>query len=127
MIADPRFAKQADRFARSAKLIALFDAALAKRNRDEWRVLLDEAGIVFECVAEMSDLSTDRQMLDAGVLVPFENDTMLTIDSPFFVAGADKARPRKAPAVGEHSDEILREAGYDDTAIAKLRENRVVA
>ena len=127
LIDDPRFAKQADRFARSAELIALFDAAFAKRNRDEWRVLLDEAGIVFECVAEMGDLSTDRQMLDAGVLVPFENDTMLTIDSPFFVAGADKARPRKAPAVGEHSDEILREAGYDDTAITKLRENRVVA
>jgi crotonobetainyl-CoA:carnitine CoA-transferase CaiB-like acyl-CoA transferase len=52
---------------------------------------------------------------------------MLTIDSPFFVAGANKVKPRKAPAVGEHSDEILREAGYNDTAIAKLRENRVVA
>ena len=127
LIDDPRFTRQTDRFARSAELIALFDTAFAKRNRDEWRVLLDEAGIVFECVAEMGDLSADRQMLDAGVLVPFENDAMLTIDSPFFVAGTDKVKPRKAPAVGEHSDEILREAGYDDTAIARLRENRVVA
>jgi crotonobetainyl-CoA:carnitine CoA-transferase CaiB-like acyl-CoA transferase len=75
----------------------------------------------------MGDLSADRQMLDSGVLVPFENETMLTIDSPFFVDGADKVRPRKAPAIGEHSDEILREAGYDETTIAKLRENKVVA
>jgi crotonobetainyl-CoA:carnitine CoA-transferase CaiB-like acyl-CoA transferase len=127
LIDDPRFAKQADRFARSAELIAMFDAAFAKRDRDEWRVLLDEAGIVFECVAEMSDLSADGQMFDAGVLVPFENDAMLTIDSPFFVDGADKVRPRKAPAVGEHSDQILREIGYDDTVIAKLRENGIVA
>jgi crotonobetainyl-CoA:carnitine CoA-transferase CaiB-like acyl-CoA transferase len=127
LIDDPRFAKQADRFARSADLIAMLDAAFVKRDRDEWRVLLDEAGIVFECVAEMGDLSADRQMLDAGVLVPFENDAMLTIDSPFFVTGADKVRPRKAPAVGEHSDQILREAGYDDAAIAKLRETRVVS
>jgi crotonobetainyl-CoA:carnitine CoA-transferase CaiB-like acyl-CoA transferase len=127
LIDDPRFAKQADRFARSAELIAMFDAAFAKRDRDEWRALLDEAGIVFECVAEMGDLSTDRQMLDTGVLVPFENDGLLTIDSPFFVDGADKVRPRRAPAVGEHSDQILREIGYDETMIAKLRENRVVA
>jgi len=127
LIDDPRFTRQTDRFAHSAELIALFDKAFAKRDRDEWRALLDEAGIIFECVAEMGDLSADRQMLDAGVLVPFENDAMLTIDSPFFVAGTDKVKPRKAPAVGEHSDEILREAGYDDTAIARLRENRVVA
>jgi crotonobetainyl-CoA:carnitine CoA-transferase CaiB-like acyl-CoA transferase len=127
LIDDPRFTRQADRFARSAELIALFDEAFAKRDRDEWRVLLDQAGIIFECVAEMGDLPVDRQMLDAGVLVPFENDSMLTIDSPFFVAGTDKVKPRKAPAVGQHSDQILREAGYDDAAIAKLRENRVVA
>jgi crotonobetainyl-CoA:carnitine CoA-transferase CaiB-like acyl-CoA transferase len=105
----------------------MFDAAFAKRDRDEWRMLLDEAGIVFECVAEVGDLLADRQMLDAGVLVPFENDAMLTIDSPFFVDGVDKVRPRKAPGVGEHSDQILREIGYDDTVIAKLRENRIVA
>lgn len=127
LVGDPRFCRQTDRFARSAELIALFDTAFAKRDRDDWRRLLDEAGIVFECVAEMGDLSADRQMLDAGVLVPFENDAMLTIDSPFFVAGANKVKPRKAPAVGEHSDEILREAGYDDAAIATLRENRVIA
>ena len=127
LIDDPRFTRQTDRFAHSAELIALFDKAFAKRDRDEWRALLDEAGIIFECVAEMGDLSADRQMLDAGVLVPFENDAMLTIDSPFFVAGTDKVKPRKAPAVGEHSDEILREAGYDETTIARLRENRVVA
>jgi len=128
LIDDPRFARQADRFARSAELIALFDAAFATRGRDEWRAVLDEAGIVFECVAEMGDIATDRQMLEAGVLVPFEgDDAMLTIDSPFFVAGANKVKPRKAPAVGEHSDEILREAGYDAAAIAQLRESKVVA
>jgi crotonobetainyl-CoA:carnitine CoA-transferase CaiB-like acyl-CoA transferase len=127
LIDDPRFAKQADRFARSAELIAMFDAAFARRDRDEWRALLDEAGIVFECVAEMGDLSTDRQMLDTGVLVPFENDAMLTIDSPFFVGGTDKVRPRRAPTIGEHSEQILREIGYDEIAIAKLRESRIVA
>jgi crotonobetainyl-CoA:carnitine CoA-transferase CaiB-like acyl-CoA transferase len=66
-------------------------------------------------------------MLDTGVLVPFENDAMLTIDSPFFVGGTDKVRPRRAPTIGEHSEQILREIGYDEIAIAKLRESRIVA
>jgi formyl-CoA transferase len=36
-------------------------------------------------------------------------------------------RPRKAPSIGEHSDEILRSAGYDEAAIRKLRTSGAVA
>jgi crotonobetainyl-CoA:carnitine CoA-transferase CaiB-like acyl-CoA transferase len=46
---------------------------------------------------------------------------MLTINSPLWVEGAEKVPPRHPPALGEHSDEILRAAGYDDAAIRKLR------
>ncbi|MFT3816097.1 MAG: CoA transferase [Rubrivivax sp.] len=127
LVDDPRYAKQADRFARSAQLIALFDAAFATRDRDDWRQRLDAAGIIFECVAEMGDLAADQQMKDAGVLVPLEgDDALLTISGPFFVGGAEKVPPRKAPAIGEHSDEILREGGFDDAAIARLRDARIV-
>jgi len=127
LVDDPRYARQADRFAHSAELIAQFDLAFAERDRDEWRRRLDEAGLIFECVAEAADLATDRQMLEAGVLRPVEGGSVLTIDSPFFVEGADKVKPGKAPGIGEHSDQILREAGYDDDAIAGLRAGKVVA
>jgi crotonobetainyl-CoA:carnitine CoA-transferase CaiB-like acyl-CoA transferase len=36
-------------------------------------------------------------------------------------------RPRRPPAVGQHSDEVLREAGYDAAMIAKLRTDGAVA
>ena len=127
LVDDPRYAKQADRFARSAELIAQFDLAFEERDRDDWRQVFDAAGIVFECVAEVGDLAADQQMRDAGVLVPFENESALTISGPFFVTGADKVAPRRAPDIGEHSDQILREAGYDAAAIAQLRQAKVVA
>ncbi|MGY3494329.1 CaiB/BaiF CoA transferase family protein [Bradyrhizobium sp. USDA 4502] len=127
LIEDPRFARQADRFGQSAELIAVLDAEFAKRDRDEWRRRLDEAGLVFASVAEVNDLRTDKQLIDAGILRPFESETMMTIDSPFFVDGADKVKPRQAPALGQHSEEILREAGYDDTAIDRLRSSGTIA
>ena len=127
LISDPRFATRADRHARSLELIKIFDEIFATRPLAEWRKLLDGNGLVFGVVGILDDIPTDRQMLDNEVLVPFENDTMLTINSPIWVSGASKVPPRKAPGIGEHSDEILRQAGFDEAAIRKLRISGTVA
>ena len=127
LISDPRFATRADRHARSLELIKIFDEIFATRPLAEWRKLLDGNGLVFGVVGILDDIPTDRQMLDNEVLVPFENDTMLTINSPIWVSGASKVPPRKAPGIGEHSDEILRQAGFDEAAIRNLRTSGTVA
>jgi crotonobetainyl-CoA:carnitine CoA-transferase CaiB-like acyl-CoA transferase len=82
---------------------------------------------VFGVVGILDDIPHDRQMLDNEVLVPFENDTMLTINSPIWVDGTRKVQPRRTPGIGEHSDEILRQAGYDEASIKKLRASGAVA
>ncbi len=127
LMADPRFATQADRFKHARELIAELDAAFATRDRAEWREIFNEAGLIFEIVATSEDTATDQQAIDAGVLVQFENDTLRTVDSPMYVEGAPKVTPRKAPDVGQHTDEILREAGYDDAQITQLRAGNAVA
>ncbi|MFB6447404.1 CaiB/BaiF CoA transferase family protein [Bradyrhizobium tunisiense] len=121
LINDPRFATKADRHARSVELIKILDDTFATKDLAEWRKILDGSGLVFGVVAILDDIPNDKQMLDNEVLVPFENDTMLTINSPIWIDGAKKVQPRKPPAVGEHSDEILRGAGYDEAAIKQLR------
>lgn len=121
LITDARFATKADRHASSVELIAILDEVFATKELAEWRKLLDGNGLVFGVVGILDDIPHDKQMLDNDVLVPFENDTMLTINSPIFIDGARKVQPRKPPGVGEHSDEILRHAGYDDAAIQRLR------
>jgi len=127
LVTDERFATKAGRHARSLELIELFDGIFATRDLAEWRRILDGNGLVFGVVGILDDIPNDKQMLENEVLVPFENDTMLTISSPIWVDGAKKVQPRKPPGIGEHSDEILRTAGYDEAAIGKLRASGAVA
>jgi crotonobetainyl-CoA:carnitine CoA-transferase CaiB-like acyl-CoA transferase len=126
LIADERFATRSGRHARSIELIRIFDEVFAIKDLAEWRKILDGNGLVFGVVGILDDIPNDQQMLDNDVLVPFENDTMLTINSPIWVDGSRKVQPRRPPGIGEHSDEILRNAGYDDAAISKLRASGAV-
>jgi crotonobetainyl-CoA:carnitine CoA-transferase CaiB-like acyl-CoA transferase len=127
LINDNRFATKPDRHARSIELIKIFDEIFATKDLAEWRKILDGNGLVFGVVGILDDIPHDQQMLDNEVLVPFENDTMLTINSPIWVDGAKKVQPRRPPGIGEHSDEILRKAGYDEASIRKLRASGAVA
>src|SRR3954454_5201999 len=127
LVGDARFATRADRHARSLELIALFDSIFATKDLAEWRGILDGNGLVFGVVGILDDIPHDKQMIENEVLVPFENDTMLTISSPIWVDGSRKVQPRKPPGLGEHSDEILRNAGYDEAAIKQLRATGAVA
>jgi crotonobetainyl-CoA:carnitine CoA-transferase CaiB-like acyl-CoA transferase len=127
LITDTRFLTKPDRHARSLELISIFDEIFATKDLAEWRAILDGNGLVFGVVGILDDIPTDRQMIENDVLVPFENDTMFTVNSPIWIDGSQKVKPRHPPGIGEHSDEILREAGYDEASIRQLRANGAVA
>src|SRR4051794_25826042 len=127
LVSDPRFATRAGRHARSLELIKIFDETFATRDLAEWRKILDGNGLVFGVVGILDDIPHEKKMLKNELLVPFENDPMLPVSSPIGVDGPKKARPRNPPAVGQHSDEILRGSGYDDAAIRQLRASGAVA
>jgi len=127
LIADARFATRTDRHARSVELIAIFDQIFATRDLAEWRNILDGNGLVFGVIGILDDIPHDAQMIENDVLVPFENDTLLTINSPIWIDGSAKVKPRRPPEIGEHSEEILREAGYDEAAVRNLKASGAVA
>ena len=81
-VTDPRFATKKDRHARSLELIKIFDEIFATKDLAEWRKILDGNGLVFGVVGILDDIPHDKQMIENEVLVPFENDTMLTDQQP---------------------------------------------
>jgi formyl-CoA transferase len=76
-----------DRHANSLQLVKIFDEVFATKPLAEWRKILDGNGLVFGVVGILDDIPHDKQMIENEVLVPFENDTMLTISSPIWVDG----------------------------------------
>ena len=72
-------------------------------------------------VGILDDIPQDRQMRENDVLIPFAGETTLTINSPIWIDGSNKRQPQLPPKVGEHSDEVLRQAGYAEDDIRKLR------
>ena len=63
----------------------------------------------------------------AGNPRKYVHTSVIPANTPIWIEGAQKVRPRMAPNVGEHSDEILSGAGYSDSDIAKMRAAGTVA
>jgi crotonobetainyl-CoA:carnitine CoA-transferase CaiB-like acyl-CoA transferase len=123
---DPRFATSASRETHARELIPIMDKIFATKDQLEWRRILDKAGLIFGIVADMDEIADDEQILASEAVVPFADGSSLTVNSPIWIRGQEKARPRPAPIVGEHSEEVLRAAGYTDPEIQAMRVEGVI-
>jgi crotonobetainyl-CoA:carnitine CoA-transferase CaiB-like acyl-CoA transferase len=126
LLDDPRFQTTPDRKTHAKALTATLDRIFAEKTAAEWGAILDANGVVFGAVWAMSDVPNDEQAKIAGALVPTEDGTMLTVSSPFWIAGEDKVKPGRAPSIGQHNDEVLAAAGFSADDVQKLRADGVV-
>lgn len=117
---DERFITMEARHANAPALIALLDEAFAERDFSDWQQRFQEYRITAGTVDLSADVMKNQQALETGVLLPLVDedagdkagggaDPTYTINSPIWVHGHDKVPPGAIPAIGQHTDEILRE------------------
>jgi crotonobetainyl-CoA:carnitine CoA-transferase CaiB-like acyl-CoA transferase len=137
LAADGRFLERDDRVENRADLTREIEAALMRKPARHWVDALNRAGVpagpvltVPEALALADAQTHDLTQGFAGV--PGVDHELRLIRSGFRVAGAEgkPERPQVAlppPALGQHTDEILGELGYDAAKIVRLREAKAVA
>lgn len=121
---DPRFATNPQRIAHRDALIPLLAKTLAQRTTGEWLDILKPSGVPVSPINDVPTILNDPHVLARGMVQTIAGVTLL---GPVAKLGATPATIRAAPpALGEHTDEILRDLGFDAQHIAALRAEGVV-
>ena len=121
---DPRFTDSASRHAHAPEIVALLDKTFAIRPLAEWRKVFDAAGLTYGVVQTLEEAAHDPQFVTDRVFVPIDDggaEPYLTINSPVRLDQEQKVRPRRAPDLGEHTQAVLDELGFDSAEITELQ------
>lgn len=101
----------------------------ATRDRDVWLPLLEANDVPFAPERQLHELADDPQVRHLDMFYSIEHPTRGTVKAahrPIRYDGDQHSDFAPPPALGEHSDEVLREIGYSALRIAELRAQHIV-
>ncbi len=99
-------------------------AVFASRPQSHWVGVFDKVDCCVTPVLHIGEALDNEQLQSRGMVV--EADGLPQLAPPYKLSDYEFAIERGAPAPGQHSDEILREAGYADTDIDSLRAQGII-
>ena len=123
LAADPRFATNPDRIERRDELAGLIQEQLAGRALEELLRELSAAGVPAAPVNDVGQVAEHEQTAALGLIQELSEPTVAL---PLSFDGRRVVHRSPPPRLGEHTSEILREAGYDDETIAALAREGIV-
>ena len=115
---DPRFATGANRVANRATIVPLVATILKGRTSAEWLAQLAEHGIPSSPVNSLGELSRHPHTEASGMIL--HDDEFRAVATPLRADGRRFDLKRRPPRIGEHSREILADAGFDTAAAEQL-------
>jgi formyl-CoA transferase len=126
---DSRFASRELRIKNFAQLTHTLGEVLIKKPRAEWMTLLEANDVPFAPVHKIEDVLEDAQIKHLGTFRTLHHPTegaLTAIRCPVRIDGGRDGSDLPAPTIGEHTDQILKELGYDEAATAELRKLKVI-
>jgi crotonobetainyl-CoA:carnitine CoA-transferase CaiB-like acyl-CoA transferase len=127
LVDDPRFLTLADRVRNIDDTYLITGEIMATRTTSEWLRAFDKSGVPLIVVNTLESLTTDPHLEATGFWQFVDHPTEGKLRMPSFPVnfGSTKASIDKhAPRLGEHTEEVLREAGLSIQTIKELTESR---
>ncbi len=126
---DPRFATNPARLQHRQQLVSLLEPIFLQRDADEWVRALEAAEVPAGPINHVDETLNDPHVLARHMIVELEHPLAGLVKSlgfPVQLSATPASYRRPPPYLGQHTDEILRDLGYDAAEINRLREEKVV-
>jgi len=129
LLTDPRFSDPAKLIEHMSALADILDDVFGSKPMAHWREVFDGVHVTFGAVRGPEEVVNDPQLRANDIVVPLEGaggKLTSTISSPINVHGVAKVPAKRAPALGEHNEAVLKELGFSTSEIDGLRESGAV-
>jgi crotonobetainyl-CoA:carnitine CoA-transferase CaiB-like acyl-CoA transferase len=121
LAADPRFADLAARNANRDELVAILGEAFRARTAPEWVAKLSDHGVPCSSVNDIEGALADEQTLEREAIASYEHPVLGTVRTVASALGGHLTAPaQRGPLLGEHTREVLEQAGYSSAEIDEL-------
>ena len=129
LLTDPRFSDPTKLIQNMRQLTAILDEIFASQPMAHWYEAFSGVHVTFGAVRGPQEVIADPQLRLNDMVVPLEGaggKLTSTISSPIQVHGVAKVPAKRAPALGEHNDEVLQLLGFSATEINVLHASGTV-
>jgi crotonobetainyl-CoA:carnitine CoA-transferase CaiB-like acyl-CoA transferase len=129
LVDDPRFTTPGLRVKNRKELAGLLEERFKAATTAEWLARLEAEGIPAGPIFTYDQTFADPHVRDRDMVVSVDHPRAgptQVLGIPFKLSATPAAIRRPAPVLGEHTETVLRELGYDDAAIRDLRSRKVV-
>src|SRR5580700_2971329 len=130
LLTDPRFSDPAKLMANMPQLTAILDEVFSAEPMAHWYEVFNGVRGTFGAVRGPQEVINDPQLRANDIVVPLEGaggKLTSTISSPIQVHGVAKVPATRAPGLGEHTEEVLKQLGFSASEIESLHASGAAA